>query len=414
MTRTDSTGGVGVASNACGPGVVSTNVEIDNIMGSNAIYAVYAAYPNDVRISSLAVAGDDVQVGFGPLLAGVDYALLYRASVTNGSWSEVATMVGAGEAIAALAHAGGAGAYGYYRIESPNGPTNRIWGYARVAKPGNGKLNVVGIPFRTTNQTLNSLMDPLQFSGHYLSPGSADQIMIWDAGTQGYLNLALYDARSFGEQYAYLTGWKAYTNFTGATYLNPVLPPGSAVWLKGSTADDRQATVAGEVMMDAAATNAIKKGLQLVANPFSETIGLSNLHIQAHATGHYLSPGSADQIMVWDAGTQGYLNLALYDVAAYYGPQYAYLTGWRAYTNFAGGPYVNPVFEPGKGFWYRAVSNDFEWVETNPYLDGLGGGTKAVPKTVAAGATAPANRMRKDVPKPAPVRAIRNRLRTPP
>ena len=36
----------------------------------------------------------------------------------------------------------------------------------------------------------------------------ADQIMIWDAGPQTYVNLALYDLRAFGAQYASNTGWK--------------------------------------------------------------------------------------------------------------------------------------------------------------------------------------------------------------
>ena len=195
--------------------------------------------------------------------------------------------------------------------------------------------------------------------------------MVWDAGSQTYLNLALYDARSYGEQYAYLTGWKAYTNFNGSSYENPVVPAGAAVWIRGSTADDRKVALAGEVVADGTVTNEIVQGLQLIANPFSESISVSNLNIEAHATGHYLSPGAADQVMIWDAGVQTYQILALYDAASYYGPEYAYLTGWKAYTNFASGPYVSPLLPPGQGFWYKAVSNDFEWVETNKYLPAL-------------------------------------------
>jgi len=29
------------------------------------------------------------------------------------------------------------------------------------------------------------------------------------------------------------------------------------------------------------------------------------------------------------------------------------------------------MLPPGQGFWYKAVSNDFEWVETNKYLGAL-------------------------------------------
>lgn len=41
LTRTDNTGTVTTASNACGPTVSSTNVAIDSIKGSNSIYAAY-------------------------------------------------------------------------------------------------------------------------------------------------------------------------------------------------------------------------------------------------------------------------------------------------------------------------------------------------------------------------------------
>ncbi len=357
------------------PGVYAGAITVSGGSAANYSFAyVPADFTVTEAIASLAAGSNDVQVSFGPVTNGT-YELLYRASLTNGAWTAVTSLVvSAGASSATLTHnGGGANELGYYRVNGLAGESVQTFGFVKAAKPGNAKLSMVGIPFATSNQTLNSLMDPLQFSGHHVSPGSADQIMVWDAGTQGYLNLALYDVRAYGAQYAYLTGWKAYTNFaSGAPYVNPILPAGAAVWIRGATADDRKVAIAGEVVAAGAVTNEIAHGLQMVANPFSETVGLSNLNIAAHATGHYLSPGAADQIMVWDAGTQGYLNLALYDVASYYGSQYADLTGWKAYTNFTSqAPYVSPVFPPGQGFWYRAASNDFEWVETNKYLGAL-------------------------------------------
>ncbi len=323
-------------------------------------------------VAALSAASNRVQVTFGPVADGVVYDLQYRPSLLAGDWTVVASLTGVAAPNATLTHTNASVDFGFYRVAGPTGPSARVWGYARVAKPGNSKLSMVGIPFVTSNQTLNSLMGPLQFTGHHLSPGSADQILIWNPASHAYVNLALYDVRSFGAQFADLTGWKPYTNFTGSAYENPVLPTGSAVWIRGSTADDRKVTIAGEVVAAAAATNRIAQGLQMMANPFSQPVGLSHLNVQAHATGHYLSPGAADQIMIWDAGAQTYLNLALYDVASYYGAQYAYLTGWKAYTNFtSGAPYVDPVLPPGQGFWYKAASNDFEWVEPNAYLDAL-------------------------------------------
>ena len=319
-------------------------------------------------IGSGAVVTNDVQVSFGPLVSGSNYVLQYRASLTTGDWVTVTNRVGAGEASATLTHTNSVGDFGYYRVVGITGPSAQLWGYARQDKPGNSKLNVVAIPFVTSNQTLNSLMDPLQFSGHYNNAGRADQLMIWDASSQAYVNLALYDLRAFGAQYASNTGWKAVSGFgPTAAYTNPVLPAGSAIWIRGSTTNDRKVAIAGEVGMAAAATNDIVQGLQLIGNPFSEQVSLSNLTIHVNATGSYNNAGLSDQIMLWDTGSQGYVNLALYDLRSF-GAGYDYLTGWKSVAGF--GPtsaYVNVTLKPGQGFWFRAVNGAFQWVETNEY-----------------------------------------------
>ena len=324
-------------------------------------------------ISSGTVGSNNVQVPFGPVASGSNYVLEYRASLLTGNWTTVATTnIGTGGASATLTHVNGVADYGYYRIEGVTGPSAKMWGYARVDKPGNAKLNLVGIPFATSNQTLNSLMDPLQFSGHYNNAGQADQLMLWNPATTAYVNLALYDLRAFGAQYASNTGWKAVAGFgPGAAYTNPALPAGSAVWIRGATTNDQKVAIAGEVVMTGAATNAVVAGLQLVANPFSEQVALSNLAIRVNAEGHYNNAGQADQIMVWNAGAQGYQNLALYDLRSF-GAQYDYLTGWKAVAGF--GPtsaYVNVTLKPGQGFWFKAVNGAFQWVESNDYKDGL-------------------------------------------
>ena len=318
------------------------------------------------------VSSNAVVVTFGPLVNGSNYVLEYRASLTTGTWVEVANVTGTGTANATVTNVTGAADFGYYRVEGVAGPSAELLGYARVDKPGNGKLNVVGVPFLSSNQTLNSLMDPLQFTGHYNNAGQADQLMLWNPATTSYVNLALYDLRSFGAQYATNTGWKTVAGFgPGAAYTNPVLPAGSAVWIRGATTNDQKVAIAGAVVMTGAATNAIVAGLQLVANPFSEQVALSNLAIRVNAEGHYNNAGQADQIMVWDAGSQGYQNLALYDLRSF-GAEYDYLTGWKTVAGF--GPtsaYVNVTLKPGQGFWFKAVNGSFQWVESNDYKAGL-------------------------------------------
>ncbi|NCA83271.1 MAG: hypothetical protein EOM72_11090, partial [Opitutae bacterium] len=147
---------------------------------------------------TVAVGSNDVQMTFGPLAVGEPYELLRRASLTSGGWEVVDSLTGAGEANATLTHEDGVtNRMGYYRIEGAAGPVGQIWGYVKMDKPGNSRLNVVGIPFQTEAQTLGSLMSPLEFSGHHNNAGLADQVMIWDAGAQSYVNLALYDLRAF-------------------------------------------------------------------------------------------------------------------------------------------------------------------------------------------------------------------------
>ncbi len=324
-------------------------------------------------IESGTVASNDVDVTFGPLKDGGNYDLLYRPSLSTGDWTVVDTRTGLGEETATLTHeGGGTNRIGYYRVEGETGPSAQVWGYAKMTKPGNYKLVMVGVPFVTEDQTLNSLMNPLEFKGHHNNPGLADQVMVWNAGSQSYLNLALYDLRPYGEEYASQTGWKAFAGFgPTSSYMNPILPAGSAVWIRGTTPQDTQVTMAGEVVMDVAITNPVVSGLQLVSNPFSERTSVFDMDIHVHATGHHNNPGLADQIMVWDAGSQSYLNLALYDLRPY-GEEYASLTGWKSFTGFGSKtPYINPILEPGRGFWLKAVNGSFEWAKTNQYLNHL-------------------------------------------
>ena len=356
-------------------GVYTNAIEVSGGASANYAFAYVAGdFTVTEAIGSGAVGSNDVEVAFGPLEEGESYGLWYRASLTTGEWVQVDTLVGSAGATGSLTHAGGGGnALGYYRVTGVAGATAEAWGFAKVPKPGDSKLVLVGIPFATDEQTLNSLVDPKQFSGHPSNPNAADQAMIWDAGEQEYVNLALYDVRTYGEEYAYLTGWKAYEGFgPGAPYTNPVLPAGSALWIRGSTAGDREVTVAGEVVAEGVAEKEVTAGLQLVSNPFSETAALTNMNLRLAATGHPSNPNAADQMMIWDAAEQEYVNLALYDVRTY-GEEYAYLTGWKAYDGFGpGAPYAtNVVLVPGQGFWIRAVNGSFAWSETNKYENTL-------------------------------------------
>ena len=348
--------GSGTAPIAVGEyGVVGT-VSDANYVGSAT--GTLSVTESEQKIVTIDVESNNVAIGFLPLVEG-EYDLLYRPSLVTGEWVVVdSTNSLAGTEILLEHDGGGTNEVGYYRVDGVAGASAKIWGFAKMDKPAASKLAMVGIPFSTEAQTLNSLMDPSQFSGQRLLPGSADQIMIWNAASKSYLNLAMY-------QWGTNRGWKAASGFgPAAPYTNPVLPAGSAFWFRGSTNTAGKLTVAGEVVLETVITNSVVAGLQLVSNPFSESATLNDLGIHLNAKGQRLLPGSADQVMIWDAKSQTYLNLALYE--------WGTNKGWKASSGFGpAAPYTNPVIPAGQGFWLRSVSGAFDWVETNEYLQYL-------------------------------------------
>ncbi len=348
--------GSGTAPTAVGVYGVTGTVNDANYSGSAT--GTLSVTESAQKIMDIDVESNSVAVGFLPLVEG-EYDLLYRSSLMTGEWVVVdSTNSTVGEKVVLEHDGGGTNDVGYYRVDGVAGASDKVWGFAKMDKPAASKLAMVGVPFSTEAQTLNSLMDPAQFAGQRLLPGSADQIMIWNAASKSYVNLAMY-------QWGTNKGWKASSGFgPAAPYTNPVLPPGSAFWFRGSTNSGGKLTVAGEVVLEAVITNSVVAGLQLVSNPFSAAATLNDLGIHQNAKGQRLLPGSADQVMIWDAKSQTYLNLALYE--------WGTNKGWKASSGFGpAAPYTNPVIPAAQGFWLRSVSGAFDWVETNAYLNQL-------------------------------------------
>ena len=240
-----------------------------------------------------------------------------------------------------------------------------ILGYTKVDKPGNSKLNIMGVNFTSASNTLNNLVDPLTFSGHASDPASADQIIIWDSSLQEFDTYALYDLGSGYEEY---TGWQAFDNFGWAKpYFNPALPAGSSVFIRGSSSDTN-ILLSGNVVMLDTITNTLHQGLHLIANPFSESVALTNLSLHISATGHANNPAYADQVIAWNKELQQYETYALYDL----GSGYEQYKGWQDFDNFGWAkPYMNFTINTGDGFWFRAVNGSVEWVESNKYKNNL-------------------------------------------
>lgn len=230
-----------------------------------------------------------------------------------------------------------------------------IVGYNAATKYADGDLQLLGISIGD-NSTLSELISDATFTGSYLL-SDADQVIAFDSATQQYTTYAFYDDTVTAE-------WRLGSDFFGAG-VDPVLPAGSAVFVKGAPGvADVDMVVAGEVPLVQYTTNAIVADLQLISLPYSCDITLNVNEgtdlADSGATGNYLI-ADADQIITWDEVAQGYVTYALYDDTV--------TREWRLGSDFftAG---QTPTINLGQGFWYKAQSG-FTWIQENPYYGNL-------------------------------------------
>ena len=244
-----------------------------------------------------------------------------------------------------------------------------IVGYVKVDKPGGGDLSIVGVSFTTENQTLSSLLPNENFSGSYTSFTMADQISVWSASNQTYTTYAFFSYLPDYPAYASYDGWQELAKFGTAEYADPVIPAGSAFWLRGSQATDTNVTMAGDVPTEeTSAPIDITTGLQHLANPFSSDITLGECGFAAK--GSFTSFTDADQISVWDPSTQTYKTYAFFSYLPTY-PAYASYDGWQELAKFGTIEYADDVSIPmGYGFWYRAQA-DSTWTVSNKYYSAI-------------------------------------------
>jgi hypothetical protein len=240
--------------------------------------------------------------------------------------------------------------------------SSNIVGYAKVVKPANGNLNMVGVSFVSqTTQTLNELFPADQFEGDLFDPNLSDQLIAWNSGTQAYATYVYYDVSgTYGPAYASYDGWQEIGQFGSANYANPTLPAGSAFWFKGSGGSPSTFMAQGEVKTEASVVSPIVVGLQQVANPYATANTIGGL-FGNQASGDLFNASASDQIIMWNADTQSYTTYVYYDVSGTYGPGYASYDGWQEYGQFGSAIYAdNTVVPVGQGFWYKAVSG-FSW-----------------------------------------------------
>ena len=146
--------------------------------------------------------------------------------------------------------------------------SDNIVGYVKVAKPANGDLNMVGVSFLSTSQTLNQLFPMGQFEGDLFNAGASDQVILWNNGTASYDTYVYYDVSgTYGPAYATYDGWQEIGQFGSANYANPVLPAGSAFWFKGSGGTAGDLLALGQVKQEETDSQTIAVGLQQIGVP---------------------------------------------------------------------------------------------------------------------------------------------------
>ncbi|MGA0334143.1 MAG: hypothetical protein ACO3NW_09335 [Kiritimatiellia bacterium] len=238
---------------------------------------------------------------------------------------------------------------------------SNIVGMYKVPKIAGG-LQLLGVSIGD-DTTLSQLIDISQFTGSFFTAG-ADKIIAFDPSTQSYTTYAKYDNSALGGD---VVAWRLESNFNGAN-VDPVLPPGSAVFIKAVAGTDSDIIVSGDVPVTETTSIEIIQGLQMISLPFTTKIDLNSADagfISSGATGSFFTAGS-DRIITWNSTTQGYVTYALYDNSALGGS----IVEWRPESSF-NTPASGPIeIEVGSGFWYKAL-NGFTWTPTNPYFNNL-------------------------------------------
>lgn len=198
-------------------------------------------------------------------------------------------------------------------------------------------LTLVATPFIRTNNTLDGVI------GGQLTPGKssglADNILMWDPIAQRYDTYWLKSSDS---------NW--YT-LAGARATNPVTPSHGMFVLNRRTTN-QVIIVSGDVPNQAAITNQLVPGLNMVSYPFSTDIDINSSQLTNGRAGK--TSGQADSIYLWNATSK------LYET-------YWLKTDRKWYT--IGGVLASNVrVGGGRAFWYLNRTNTiFSWVESRPY-----------------------------------------------
>jgi len=216
-------------------------------------------------------------------------------------------------------------------------------------------VNVIGMQKQSVIENLQLMSNPFEAmtirelvgnSGTFgNSPDVADNFILYDADTQQYTTYYLRSHSSVGVEWRSGTTWAT----------NVIVSPGQGFFYRSRQSGARTNVVVGDVIMETVVTNTVTPGLQLLSYPYSSRTRISDLNLKQGVFGN--SPDIADNIILYDGGTQGYVT--------YYLRSHSSVgIEWRSGTTWA----TNVFVEPGQGFFFRSRSGvTYDWTENSPY-----------------------------------------------
>jgi hypothetical protein len=197
-----------------------------------------------------------------------------------------------------------------------------------------GEYVMIASPFYQINGS-NSVQTVL---GNQLAPGASpalgDNLLFWDGVAQTYI-----------VNWKHPAGW-----IQGANLSTQDVTQARGFWVKSNTNVNQSVTFAGEVVEDGVITQRVYNGFNMLCYPYNSSINVTNsgLNSIAQAGGN---PGTADQIIKWDAAGQTYVVY------------WKHALGWVQGANLA----TNLNLVMGEAFWYLRITNTTDWIESVPY-----------------------------------------------
>lgn len=233
-----------------------------------------------------------------------------------------------------------------------------VVGFQKTTLSGPDKSGMFSNPFETGELRLLDIFGTNTLTKG-TTPAACDKIRFWDPSSQKYISVAQYIDGLF----YLLTPAGAWD--PGYIVTNPVVEAGTGFWITSATGSEgeRLFTFVGDVID--ARTNSVSliAGYQAISYPFSSSLHISNAAFVASGATKSTTPGSADQIRVWNKTTEAYESYALYTDNQWY--KLTAAGAWDpSYT------VCTHIFEPGSSFLYYARSA-FNWIEPSQYYDDL-------------------------------------------